>query len=61
MKTTRQRAEERRQEKLAAVQEQIDAGTLTIRRITYNAWALWLIATEVALLVGHRGPSRRSA
>jgi hypothetical protein len=46
MKTTRQRAEERRQEKLAAVQEQIDAGTLTVRRMTYNAWALWLIATE---------------
>jgi hypothetical protein len=34
MKTTRQRAEERRQEKLAAVQKQIDAGTLTIRRMT---------------------------
>jgi hypothetical protein len=34
VKTTRQRAEERRQEKLAAVQEQIDAGTLTIRRMT---------------------------
>ena len=34
MKTTRERAEERRQEKLAAVQEQIDAGTLTIRRMT---------------------------
>jgi hypothetical protein len=34
MKTTRQRAEERRQQKLAAVQEQIDAGTLTIRRMT---------------------------
>jgi hypothetical protein len=34
MKTTPQRAEERRQEKLAAVQEQIDAGTLTTRRMT---------------------------
>jgi hypothetical protein len=34
MKTTRERAEERRQEKLAAVQEQIDAGTLTVRRMT---------------------------
>jgi hypothetical protein len=34
MKTTRQRAEERRQEKLAAVQAEIDAGTLTIRRMT---------------------------
>jgi hypothetical protein len=34
MKTTRQRAEERRQEKLAAVQEQIDAGTLRVRRMT---------------------------
>jgi hypothetical protein len=34
MKTTPQRAEERHQEKLAAVQEQIDAGTLTIRRMT---------------------------
>jgi hypothetical protein len=29
VKTTRQRAEERRQAKLAAMQEQIDAGTLT--------------------------------
>ena len=34
MKTTPQRADERRQEKLAAVHEQIDAGTLTIRRMT---------------------------
>jgi hypothetical protein len=34
MKTTRERAEERRQEKLAALQEQIDAGTLTVRRMT---------------------------
>jgi hypothetical protein len=30
MMTPRQRAEERRQEKLAALQEQIDAGTLTV-------------------------------
>jgi hypothetical protein len=57
MKTTRQRTEERRQENLAAVQEQIDAGTLTVRRMTYNAWALWLIATEG----GPARPSRRSA
>ena len=34
MKTPRQRAEERRQVKLAAVQEQIAAGTLTVRRMT---------------------------
>jgi hypothetical protein len=34
LKTTRQRAEERRQAKLAAVQEQIDAGTLTVRSMT---------------------------
>jgi hypothetical protein len=34
VKTTRQRAEEHRLAKLAAVQEQIDAGTLTIRRMT---------------------------
>ncbi len=34
MKTTRERAEERRQEKLAAVREQIEAGTLTVRRMT---------------------------
>ena len=34
MKTPRQRADERRQEKLDAVQEQIAAGTLTVRRMT---------------------------
>jgi hypothetical protein len=34
MKTHRQRADERRQEKLAAMQKQIDAGTLTVRRMT---------------------------
>lgn len=34
MKTTRQRADERRQAKLDLVQEQIDAGTLTIRKMT---------------------------
>jgi hypothetical protein len=34
VKTTRQRADERRQAKLAAMQAQIDAGTLTIRRMT---------------------------
>jgi hypothetical protein len=34
MKTPRQRAEERRQEKLAVVREQIEAGTLTVRKMT---------------------------
>jgi len=34
MKTPRERAEDRRQEKLAAIQEQIDAGTLTVRKMT---------------------------
>jgi hypothetical protein len=34
VKTPRQRAEDRRQEKLAAVQKQIAAGTLTVRRMT---------------------------
>ena len=34
MKTPRQRAEERRQEKLAVVHQQIEAGTLTIRQMT---------------------------
>jgi hypothetical protein len=34
MKTTRERSEERRQVKLAAVQEQIAAGTLTVRKMT---------------------------
>jgi hypothetical protein len=34
MKTPRQREEERRQVKLAAVREQINAGTLTVRKMT---------------------------
>jgi hypothetical protein len=34
MKTSRQRAEERRQEKLADVQHQIEDGTLTVRKMT---------------------------
>jgi hypothetical protein len=34
MKTTRERAEERRQQKLADVQQQIDDGTLTVRKMT---------------------------
>jgi hypothetical protein len=34
MKTQRERAEERRAAKLLDVQEQIDAGTLVIRRMT---------------------------
>ena len=34
MKTQRERAEERRVVKLAEVQEQIDAGTLTVRKMT---------------------------
>ena len=34
MKTPAQRAQERHEEKLAAMQEQIAAGTLTVRRMT---------------------------
>ena len=34
MKTPKQRAEERRQEKLAAIEEQVKEGTLTIRKMT---------------------------
>jgi hypothetical protein len=34
MKTTRERAEERRQEKLAVVKEQVDSGSLVIRPMT---------------------------
>jgi hypothetical protein len=34
MKTTKQRSDERRQEKLKQVQRQIDEGTLTIRKMT---------------------------
>jgi len=33
-KTTQQRAEERRQAKLAVIQEQIDEGSLKIRKMT---------------------------
>lgn len=34
MKTTRERAEERRQAKLESVKEQVESGSLVIRRMT---------------------------
>ena len=34
MKTTRERAEEKRQEKLELVKEQVESGNLTIRQMT---------------------------
>ncbi|MGZ4177142.1 MAG: hypothetical protein ACXVRW_09035 [Solirubrobacteraceae bacterium] len=34
MKTTRERAEEKRQEKLEAVREQLESGSLVIRQMT---------------------------
>ncbi len=34
MKTTRERAEERRVEKLESVREQVESGSLTIRQMT---------------------------
>jgi hypothetical protein len=34
LKTPKQRAEERRQQKLDAIQEQIEDGTLTVRKMT---------------------------
>jgi hypothetical protein len=34
MKTPKQREDERRQEKLAALQQQIEDGTLTVRKMT---------------------------
>ena len=34
MKTPRQRADEKREEKLAAIKEQIDDGSLTVRKRT---------------------------
>jgi hypothetical protein len=34
MKTTRERAEEKRQEKLDLVREQVESGSLVIRRMT---------------------------
>ncbi len=34
MKTTRERAEEKRQEKLADVQHQVESGSLVIRKMT---------------------------
>jgi hypothetical protein len=34
MKTTRERAEERRQEKLADVRHQVETGSLVIRKMT---------------------------
>lgn len=34
MKTTRERAEEKRQEKLAAIREQLESGSLVIRKMT---------------------------
>jgi hypothetical protein len=34
VKTQKERADERRQEKLDSIQEQIDRGTLTVRKMT---------------------------
>ena len=34
MKTQKERSEERRREKLAAIQEQIEQGTLKVRKMT---------------------------
>jgi hypothetical protein len=34
MKSTRERAEELRQQKLDALREQVEAGTLTVRKMT---------------------------
>jgi hypothetical protein len=34
MKTQKEKADERRREKLAAIQEQVDQGTLKIRKMT---------------------------
>ena len=34
MKTTRERAEEKRQEKLADVRQQVESGSLVIRKMT---------------------------
>jgi hypothetical protein len=34
VKTQKERADERRKEKLASIQEQIDRGTLTVRKMT---------------------------
>jgi len=34
MKTQRERNDEKRREKLAAIQEQVEQGTLTIRKMT---------------------------
>jgi hypothetical protein len=34
MKNPKERAEERRQEKLAAMQQEVDAGRLTVRKMT---------------------------
>jgi hypothetical protein len=34
MKNPKERAEERRQEKLVAMQEEVDAGRLTVRKMT---------------------------
>lgn len=34
MKTQRERNDEKRREKLAAIQEQVESGTLTIRKMT---------------------------
>jgi hypothetical protein len=34
MKTTRERAEEKRQEKLAQIREMVDGGSLVIRKMT---------------------------
>jgi hypothetical protein len=53
MKSTRERAEERRQEKLAAVRHQVQSGSLVIRKMTEEE------RERYPLRARQSGPARR--
>jgi hypothetical protein len=54
LKTPQQRADERRKEKLDAVKEQVDEGTLVIRKMTAKERKKWGPAKETARQRGGR-------
>ena len=54
MKTTRERAEEKRQEKLADVRHQVETGSLIIRKMTDAERLRYPIRTAITPQTGRR-------
>jgi hypothetical protein len=59
MKTTRERAEEKRQEKLDLIREQVESGSLVIRRMTQEESRRYPPRPAPARQSGRRGSGWR--